>query len=141
APKRRTLVGVKQASRVSKMYVVAGQMVKAGDVIAVLEADDAAASVAEALATLATSKAQVSGAVAALRDAKMQLDREQNLFRAGSTGKANVDAAKSKVSIASAAVAAASAEVRSAEARVARAKVGLASTRVVAPMSGKVLQK
>jgi RND family efflux transporter MFP subunit len=140
-PKKRALVAAKSASRVTKINVSEGQQVKQGDVIAVLEADDHRASVAEAQAALATAKARVRGVKASLADARTALNRESTLFRSGSTGKAVVDAAQSRLNVSAAAVAEANAEVLSAEARLQRAKVGLASTEVLAPMPGKVLKK
>ncbi len=139
--KRRALVAAKAASRIARLFVEEGQEVQVGQAIAELDAGELAAGVSEARAAIGTTKARVTASRASLNDARLQLRREQTLFKSGSTGQAAVDAAQSRVNIATANMHEAQAEVSSANARLERAKLALANTQVTSPIAGRIVKR
>lgn len=140
-PQRKANISPRIGGRVAKIFVEDGTVVKAGQVIAVLEDADYRAQVAQAQADLKAAQAREKRAEVELQDAQRQYDREQIVQRKGVSTPAALDAASARLGGAGAARAAAEADVGAARARVEVARVNLENCYVRAPFSGRITQK
>jgi len=140
-PQRKANISPRIGGRVAKIFVEDGTVVKAGQVIAVLEDADYRAQLAQAQADLKAAEAREVRAQVDLQDAQRQYDREQIVQKQGVSTPAALDAATAKLGVTKAALAASGAEVAAARARVEVAKVNLDNCYVKAPFSGRITQK
>jgi RND family efflux transporter MFP subunit len=143
-----------------------GQIVKAGDLLCVIdprpftaelnrakaEREQAKARVEQSKEQLAQATAEESRAAAGLDYAQRRFQRSKNLVANNTVTKdefelhqsqlrqaqADVEAAKAQKSVAQAAIATASATVETAQAAIAVAELNLQYTRVLAPITGRV---
>jgi HlyD family secretion protein len=140
-PQRKANISPRIGGRVAKIFVEDGTVVKAGQVIAVLEDADYRAQLAQAQADLKSAQARETRAQVELRDAQRQYDREEIVQRKGVSTPAALDAASARLEGAKASRAAAEADVGAARARVDVARVNLENCYVRAPFSGRITQK
>ncbi len=140
-PQRKANISPRIGGRVAKIFVGDGTVVKAGQVIAVLEDADYRAQLAQAEADVKAAQAREKRAEVDLQDAQRQYDREQIVQNKGVSTPAALDAATARLGGAKAALAAAQAEVAAARARVEVARVNLDNCYVRAPFSGRITQK
>jgi HlyD family secretion protein len=152
---RRASVASKATGRVVELKVREGSVLKAGDLIARLDAADvqaaiaaADAAVAQARAAQAQAQAQVRQAQVELGNAEAELQRSLGLVQQGFVSQQAVDSARRRVDAARAAQASAQAGVAAAQAGEAQAQAQLqaqqvnrANTEVRAPFDGVVLVK
>lgn len=124
-PVRQSTVAAQVAGNLTALLVKAGDTVKAGQVLARIDARDTSAG-------LNRSQADVAQAQAQLNNARMQWDRSQSLRAQGFISAAALDSARAQWQAAQAGVAAAQAG---------RAQAALAQgfTAVTAPFDGRVL--
>ncbi len=140
-PQRKANISPRIGGRVAKIFVEDGTVVKAGQVIAVLEDADYRAQLAQAQADLRAAQAREKRAEVELQDAQRQYDREQMVQSKGVSTPAALDAASARLGGAKAGRAAAEADVGAARARVDVARVNLENCYVRAPFSGRITQK
>jgi RND family efflux transporter MFP subunit len=140
-PQRKANISPRIGGRVAKIFVEDGTVVKAGQVIAVLEDADYRAQLAQAQADVKAAEAREKHAEVDLQDALRQYDREQIVQKQGVSTPAALDTATAKLGGAKAALAASGAEVAAARARVEVARVNLDNCYVRAPFSGRITQK
>jgi HlyD family secretion protein len=140
-PQRKANVSPRIGGRVAKIFVDDGTVVKAGQVIAVLEDADYRAQLLQADADYKSAQAHEQRAEVDVKDAQRSYDREQIVQSKGVSTPAAMDAAVAKLGIAKAGVAAARADTAAAKARVAVAQVNLDNCYVRAPFSGRITQK
>lgn len=140
-PQRKANISPRIGGRVAKIFVEDGTVVKAGQVIAVLEDADYRAQLAQAQADLRAAQAREKRAEVDLQDAQRQYDREQMVQSKGVSTPAALDAASARLGGAEAGRAAAEADVGAARARVDVARVNLENCYVRAPFSGRITQK
>ncbi len=140
-PQRKANISPRIGGRVAKIFVEDGTVVKAGQVIAVLEDADYRAQLAQAQADLRAAQAREKRAEVELQDAQRQYDREQMVQSKGVSTPAALDAASARLGGAEAGRAAAEADVGAARARVDVARVNLENCYVRAPFSGRITQK
>src|SRR5438105_108321 len=140
-PQRKANISPRIGGRVAKIFVEDGTVVKAGQVIAVLEDADYRAQVAQAHADFKSAQAREMRAEVDLQDAQRQYDREQILQRKAVSTPAALDTATARLGSAKAALAAGEADVAAAKARVEVARVNLDNCYVRAPFSGRITQK
>jgi RND family efflux transporter MFP subunit len=152
---RRASVASKATGRVVELRVREGSVLKAGDLIARLDASDVQAAIAAAEAALAQARAGQAQADAQQRqvqvelgNAEAELQRVRGLEQQGFVSPQAVDAARRRVDSARAALAAAQAGIASARAAEAQAQAQLQAqrvnrdnTEVRAPFDGVVLVK
>jgi RND family efflux transporter MFP subunit len=121
----QTVVSAQASGRITALHVKAGDRVKLGQLLAVIDDRATQAGVAQAQAGVAQAQAQ-------LENAKSQFERTQELVKKGFMGEAALDTARAQLRTAQAATAQASA---------ARSGTTLAQgfTRVTAPQAGVVL--
>jgi len=124
---RKAAVASKATGRLEWLGVQEGSIVKAGEVIARLESADVSASSEQAAASVLAAKAE-------LEDARVDLNRAQDLAAKKFVSKSVLDQAKARFDKAQAAVAVASANRKGTE-------VAVDQTRIRAPFDGVVLTK
>ena len=140
-PQRKANISPRIGGRVAKIFVQDGTVVKAGQVIAVLEDADYRAQLAQAQAEVKAAQARENRAKVDLLDAQRQYDREQILQRQSVSTAAALDTASARLDGAKAGVLAAEADVAAARARVEVARVNLENCYVRAPFAGRITQK
>jgi len=140
-PQRKANISPRIGGRVAKILVEDGTVVKAGQVIAVLEDADYRAQLAQARADLKGAQAREMRAQVDLQDAQRQYNREQILQTSGVSTPAALDTASARLGSAKATLAAAEADVAAGRARVDVARVNLDNCYVRAPFSGRITQK
>lgn len=140
-PRRRATVAAKVTARVMEIRVDEGMSVRAGDVLAVLDASDAQKRLATAEAQVRVSQAAVRVLETDLADAERELDRQERLWAAGVTSQQDVDQARTRVESLRAQLRQAEAAVRLAQAQVDQARQDVEDCIVRAPFSGVVVSK
>lgn len=150
-----TVVTSKTTGYVGKVAVRAGDIVTAGQLLAQLETKDVQATVARARAALEhahASKLEAESSLEAVRAnanvAKLVFDRESSLFRSEAISQQQFDEAEAKYRSTSAQQLMAQARVRAGDSGIAEAKAAVLEaqalieySRIVAPFSGRVIER
>lgn len=140
-PQRQANISPRIGGRVAKLFVEDGTIVKAGQLIAVLEDADYRAQLLQAQADARSAEAREKRAEVDALDARRAFDREMIVQQKGVSTPAALDAASARTEGAKAQVGAAKADVAAANARVEVARVNLENCYVRAPFSGRITQK
>jgi HlyD family secretion protein len=140
-PQTISKVGAKIAGRVAKVRIKEGSAVKAGDVLAELEATGQQSSIAAASSRALAAQARVDTARANLAETQQLVERDRALLERGAIGKAVVDDLVARQRSLEQAVKAAEAEARAAQAEVSPLRVTLQDLTIVAPIDGTVTNK
>jgi HlyD family secretion protein len=138
---RKAAISSKATGRLEWLGVAEGSRVKAGDIIARIDARDVVAQGEGAQANVKAARAALDQALAEERDAVAQLSRSQDLLAKGFVSAAAVDAAKARAEKATAGVANARATISVAEASSRNAQVSVDYTVIRAPFDGVILSK
>lgn len=138
---RKAAVASKITSRLISLSVEEGTRVKAGQVIARLEGEDAEAVREQAAANLNVSGHNLEQAQAELRDATLSFQRNKDLVAKGFISQSDYDSAEARYKKAAAAVEAAGAAVKAAKATLKGAEVALEYTLIRSPFDAVVLTK
>ncbi len=125
--KQNTQVSSRVMAQVKRLNVRAGDTVKAGDVLLVLEQDDF-------IAKLSQSQAQISAITASLTQAKKQLDRIKTLRQDELVSVSDLDEAQARYDNLNA-------NLVIAKQQQAQAEVALSYTTIKSPISGKVVER
>lgn len=157
----------KASGIVKKLYVEAGDKVKAGQLLAELDKDEMLAQVRQSEAQLASAEASLRSAEADLKRAevdaqgvdvpmlKRAYERAQSMAKDGVVSQANLDDAqkayemaqnkqnvsRAQVTVSHAKVAQATADVQRAKATLAQQREQLSYTTIVAPIDGIILSR
>jgi HlyD family secretion protein len=138
---RKAAIASKASGRLEWLGVTEGSRVKAGDVIARLDARDLAAQLESASASIKVARAAVEQAEAENRDATSSLNRTEDLLKQKFVSPAALDQAKARADRAVAGIASAKAGVAVAEANARNAQVAVDYTHIRAPFDGIILSK
>jgi RND family efflux transporter MFP subunit len=138
---RKAAISSKATGRLEWLGVTEGSRVKAGDVIARIDARDVVAQSESAQSSVGAAKAALTQAVAEETDAIAQLKRSQDLLGKGFVSAASVDTAKARADRATAGVVNAKANITTAEANARNAQVSVDYTVIRAPFDGVILSK
>jgi RND family efflux transporter MFP subunit len=138
---RKAAISSKASGRLEWLGVAEGARVKAGEIIARLDARDVAAQLDAALANVNVAKAAVEQAEAENRDATVSLKRTQDLIKQKFVSESALDTAKARADRAVAGVGSAKAGLRVAEASARNARVAVDYTQIRAPFDGIILSK
>jgi RND family efflux transporter MFP subunit len=138
---RKAAISSKATGRLEWLGVAEGSRVKAGDVIARIDARDVTAQSESADAAVVAARAALVQAQAEETDAVAQLRRNQDLLSKGFVSAASVDTAKARADRATAAVANARANISAAAANARNAKVAVDYTIIRAPFDGVIVSK
>ncbi len=140
-PQHKANIAPRIGGRVAKIFVEDGDLVKRGQLVAILEDADYRAQLAQARADVASADARIHKAQVDLTDAQRQYDREQVVQAKGvSTGQA-LDTVVARLEGAKASLESTRADAAASRARIAVAKVNLDNNYVRAPFDGRITQK
>ena len=140
-PQRKANISPRIGGRIAKIFIEDGSVVKAGQLIAVLEDADYKAQLLQTQADLRGAEARQKRSEVDAQDAQRQLDREQLVQQKGVSTPAALDTASARAGSGRANVAASVADVAAARARVQVARVNLENCYVRAPFAGRITQK
>jgi len=138
---RKAAISSKASGRLEWLGVAEGTRVKAGEVIARLDARDVAAQLDAALANVMVAKAALEQAEAENRDAAVSLKRTQDLVAKRFLAESALDQAKARADRAVAGVASGKAALVAAGANSKNARVAVDYTQIRAPFDGIILSK
>jgi HlyD family secretion protein len=134
-------LGAEVTGRVTEIYVEENQVVRRGQVLARLDADELQASVAQAAAQVAGASASVDLARATREESRLSLQRLEGLFREGLTSQQELEAARANAARSSAALANARAQASLSRAALAAAQSKRDKTTIISPIDGMVLTR
>ena len=138
---RKAAISSKASGRLEWLGVAEGTRVKAGEIIARLDARDVAAQLDAARANVMVAKAALEQAEAENRDATVSLKRTQDLVARKFLPDSALDQAKARADRASAGVASGKAGLAAATANSNNARVAVDYTQIRAPFDGIILSK
>ncbi|TAG03681.1 MAG: efflux RND transporter periplasmic adaptor subunit [Betaproteobacteria bacterium] len=138
---KKAAVSTKATGRLEFLGVQEGSKVKAGEVIARLEALDVNATKDQARAGGTAARANLEQGRAELVDAEAQFKRQQELFEKKFVSAAVLDAAKARMDRAKATIASLNAAIGVADAQTRAAGVSVSQTLIRAPFDGVILTK
>ncbi|MFO1400976.1 MAG: efflux RND transporter periplasmic adaptor subunit [Steroidobacteraceae bacterium] len=138
-PKALVSVGAQVSGQIKTLAVAVGQGVKAGQLVAEIDAQPQRNEVTRAGLGIENLKAQRNAQLAANRQAQLALERQQKMLAAGLAARADFDAAQAAYDTSTAQLAALDAQIRSQQAQLDIARINLGYTRIVAPMDGVVV--
>lgn len=138
---KKAAVSTKATGRLEFLGVQEGSQVKAGDVIARIEALDVNATKDQARAGAQAARANLAQGNAELVDAEANFKRQQELFEKKFVSAAVLDTAKARVDRARATMASLNAAIGVADAQVRSAGVSVEQTLIRAPFDGVILTK
>lgn len=137
--KQLVSVGARVSGQVERLAVTLGQDVKAGDVIAQIDAQEQENDLLKAKAALAQIAAQITAKSSGLRKAETALARQTQLSASELVSKEALENAAAEVDVLKADLAALAAQKASAEVTVAQSQLALERATVTAPISGTVV--
>src|SRR5438876_5427444 len=138
---RKAAISSKASGRLEWLGVAEGTRVKAGEIIARLDARDVAAQLDAALANVNVARAALEQALAEDRDAAASLQRTRGLIAQKFVSQSALDQARARADRAVAGVASGRAGVVAAEANARNAQVAVDYTLIRAPFDGIILSK
>ena len=138
---RKAAISSKASGRLEWLGVAEGTRVKAGEIIARLDARDVAAQLDAARANVMVARAVLEQAEAENRDATVSLKRTQDLVARKFLADSALDQAKARADRASAGVASGKAGLAAATANSNNARVAVDYTQIRAPFDGIILSK
>lgn len=138
---KKAAVSTKATGRLEFLGVQEGSQVKAGDVIARIEALDVNATKDQARAGAQAARANLAQGSAELVEAEANFKRQQELFEKKFVSAAVLDTAKARVDRARATMASLNAAIGVADAQVRSAGVSVEQTLIRAPFDGVILTK
>ncbi|MCG7401215.1 MULTISPECIES: efflux RND transporter periplasmic adaptor subunit [Caballeronia] len=140
-PQRKAAVASKGQGRVEWLGVLEGTPVKEGQIIARLESNDVAASLAQAQAQVKVARANLELQRAELKNAEVDLKRYKILAPQGAIPATQYDAALARFDKAKASINSDEAAIVSAQANAQAAQVAVDQTVIRAPFDGVVIEK
>ncbi|MPY90144.1 MAG: efflux RND transporter periplasmic adaptor subunit [Luteitalea sp.] len=139
--RRRATVSAKITGKVVEVLVDEGMAVRAGQVLARLDDSMARAALALAEAQFGSAEKLLAESEVRLREAGLQLGRQQRLTKEGVVPQADLDTAQAEVDALRARIAAGQQEVAVARSQVDVRRTELADTVIAAPFSGVAITK
>lgn len=132
-------VGAQVSGQLKKLTVVVGQQVKAGELLAEIDATVYGAKVDGIRAQLLSLQAQLSDKQAQLVLAKIRVDRQENLFKDDATTQESLQTAQATYQSAGAQLKVLQAQLQQTESSLRAEEANLDFARIYAPMSGTVV--
>ncbi|MEX2219809.1 MAG: efflux RND transporter periplasmic adaptor subunit [Phycisphaerales bacterium] len=135
-PKTKVQISAQVVARIIALPFREGDQVRKGDAVARLDAEDLAAALDSARASLKGEQARLEGLKADLANAESELARTRGLFETKDVSKAALDTAESMYLRMRSAVRQSEHGIEIAQANIKRAEKDLANTVIIAPMDG-----
>jgi RND family efflux transporter MFP subunit len=140
-PRRRATVAAKITARVEEMYAEEGMHVKAGQVLAILDQSDARVRLNSAIADRDSTQATLNDLQVNLKNAEVELHRNEELQKSGVTTQQALDNARTTVNSYKARIAATQQAIAAAESKIKVAQQDLDNCTVVSPYDGIIVSK
>ena len=140
-PRRRATVAAKITARVEQMYAEEGMRVKAGQVLAILDQSDARVRLNSAVADRDSTQATLNDLQVNLKNAEIELHRNEELQKSGVTTQQALDNARTTVNSYKARIAATQQAIAAAESKIKVAQQDLDNCTVVSPYDGIIVSK
>ncbi len=140
-PRRRSTVAAKITARVEQIYAEEGMHVKAGQVLAILDQSDYRVRLNSAIADRDSTRAALNDLQVNLKNAEVELHRNEELNKSGVTTQEALDNARTSVNSYRARIAAAQEAVQAADSKIKVAQQDLDNCTVVSPFDGVVVSK
>jgi HlyD family secretion protein len=137
-PRTKVEISAQVSARIVALPFREGEDVRKGDVVVRLDADDLAAALESARASLRGDEARLEGARATLAEAAAELGRIRELHDTRDVSKAQLDAAVAAHQRASANLRASEHAVEIAKANIARVQKSLEYTVIISPIDGTI---
>lgn len=137
---RKIDVGAQVSGQLEKLYVEIGYKVKAGQLLGVINSQQAQNSIREGEATLRELRAQLLQAEAEQQLAAVTLQRNQALAKSQLVSRQDLDQAITQLAVKKAQVGTINAQIARNQASLNTAEINLAYTRIEAPIDGDVVQ-
>jgi len=140
-PRRRATVAAKITARVEQMYAEEGMHVKAGQVLAILDQSDARVRLNSAVADRDSTQATLNDLQVNLKNAEIELHRNEELQKSGVTTQQALDNARTAVNSYKARIAATQQAIAASESKIKVAQQDLDNCTVVSPYDGIIVSK
>lgn len=137
-PRTKVEISAQVVARIIALPFLEGQSVRAGDVIARLDAEAIAAQLEGAKAQTKSEQARLDGAKAAFANASAELGRARELYSTRDVAKADMDRLEMEYARAESNLRAAEFAIDIANARVRQAEKDLSNTTISSPMDGTI---
>jgi RND family efflux transporter MFP subunit len=134
-------VGAKIPGRLSRVLIKEGDRVKAGELIAELEAADQRSAIAAAQARVAVARAGTQTARANLDEVGVRLERTRKLAQQNAAPAADLQDLEARHRALAESARAAEAQAAAAQSEVETLRVGLEDRKIIAPIDGTVIAK
>ena len=134
-------IGTQVSGIVKEIYVDFNSVVKAGQLIALIDPSVSELSLRESEASLAVYQATVKSAQASLTDAERKYKRNKELFERKLIARSEVDTSETDVVVKRAALAEAKSRVLQGKAAVERSRTNLNYTKITSPVNGVVIDR
>lgn len=138
-PKDLISVGAQVSGQLKVLSVKVGQHVKAGQLIAEIDAQPQQLAMVNAELAIANVKAQRASRVAQQQLAQVAYDRQSKMLASGAVSKSDLDTARATLDSANADIAAFDAQIKQATTQLDTARINMGYTRIVAPIDGVVV--
>jgi macrolide-specific efflux system membrane fusion protein len=132
-------VGAQASGQIKSLKVKLGDRVKAGDLIAEIDATTQENEIRNARAALASLRAQRAVQVAMLRHAELAFERQKMMLAEEATSRADYEAAEANLATTRAQIQALDAQIEQGQTMLDTAVVNLGYTRIKAPIDGTVV--
>ncbi|MBT2373905.1 efflux RND transporter periplasmic adaptor subunit [Pseudomonas fluorescens] len=139
-PIRRVDVGSQASGQLKKLLVKAGAKVQEGQLLAELDPTLSQNVLLDAQVALGALLAQKKATEAQVRKSRLSLQRQRDMFQQKAAARQDLEAAEAEMQLQQSQLVVIIAQIRQQQLRVDNAKTNLGYTRIVAPVSGTVLQ-
>ncbi|MCE6963373.1 macrolide transporter subunit MacA [Enterobacter sp. MW07] len=137
---RKVDVGAQVSGQLKTLSVEIGDKVKKGELLGVIDPEQAENQIKEVEATLMELRAQRGQAEAERKLAQVTLARQQQLAKTQAISRQDLDTAATELAVKQAQIGTIDAQIKRNQASLDSAKTNLEYTRIVAPMAGEVTQ-
>lgn len=137
---RKVDVGAQVSGQLERLYVEIGDKVEKGQLLAVIDPQQAQNQIKEVEATLRDLRAQMTQAEAEYQLASVTLRRQTDLAKLQAVSRQDLDIASTDLAVKKAKIATINAQIAKTQASLATAKINLDYTRITAPMTSEVVQ-
>ncbi|WP_186369953.1 macrolide transporter subunit MacA [Yersinia bercovieri] len=137
---RKVDVGAQVSGQLEKLYVQIGDQVEQGQLLAMIDPQQAQNQIKEVEATLQDLNAQLAQAKAEMQLAAVTLRRQQDLAKLQVVSRQDLDQASTTLAVKKAQVETINAQINKAKASLDTANINLDYTKISAPMAGDVVQ-